>query len=191
MKLEALLESILFFKGEPISVDELASLTESKKQDVLDAIVLLEKNLEGRGVKLLREGQEFELRTDPEATEVIENLIKKERSRDLGKAGLETMAIILYEGPVSRKKIDYIRGVNSSFIIRNLLIRGLITRIPHPDDKRSFAYKETPEFIAHLGITEKSDLPNFEKIREELQNFNQNNPEEESADLTNPDLENQ
>jgi segregation and condensation protein B len=73
--------------------------------------------------------------------------------KDLGKAGLETLSIILYQGPISRAEIDYIRGVNSNFILRNLLIRGLIERVENPHDQRSFLYKPTLELISYLGLS--------------------------------------
>ena len=68
------------------------------------------------------------LGTAPQMSATVETLTKEELMKDLGKAGLETISIILYKGPISRAEIDYIRGVQSNFILRNLLVRGLIEK---------------------------------------------------------------
>ena len=73
-------------------------------------------------------------------------------SSEIGKAGLETLAIVLYNGPVSRREIDYIRGVNSSFILRNLCVRGLVEREADSKDQKIFKYRSSLNLLAHLGI---------------------------------------
>ena len=60
------------------------------------------------------------LGTSAEASTLIEKLTKEELNRDLGKASLETLSIIMYQGPIKRSQIDYIRGVNSTFILQKL-----------------------------------------------------------------------
>jgi len=111
------------------------------------------------------------LGTAPEMGELIEALIKEELSKDLGKAGLETLSIVLYRGPISRSKIDYIRGVSSTFILRNLLVRGLVERVSNPDDQRSFLYKPTFELLSYLGISRIEDLPEYDAVKQELESF--------------------
>ena len=169
MELPHLIESILFFKGEPVTVERLSEITGRKTDEVEEAINVLEKELVNRGVVLMRKGDEVMLGTRSEAGPTIERLIKEELHRDLGRAGLETLSIILYLGPVPRSEIDYIRGVNSSFIIRNLLIRGLVERTENPKDKRSFIYKPTFELLSYLGIKKTEDLPEYETLKQELE----------------------
>jgi segregation and condensation protein B len=98
-------------------------------------------------------------------------LTKEELTRDLGKAGLETLSIILYQGPISRANIDYIRGVNSQFIVRNLLIRGLIDRVENPKDARSYIYKTTIDLLSHLGISKIEELPEYEQVRKDIDSY--------------------
>jgi len=171
MPLDKKIEAILFFKAEPQSVNELASLTKAEKNEVEEALGVLEKKLEGRGVVLVRNGDTVELRTAPDTSELIENLQKEALSKDLGKAGSETLSIILYRGPMTRSEIDYIRGVNSTFILRNLLIRGLIEKVLNPKDGRSYLYKPTIELLSFLGISRIEELPEFETVSHELDSF--------------------
>ena len=169
MALEQLIEAILFWKAEPISIKKLAEACGKNEGEIQDALTVLEKSLENRGVKLVRKNDEVLLGTSPEASELIEKLTKEELSRDLGKAGLETLSIILYKGPITRAEIDYIRGVNSSFILRNLQIRDLVEKITDPNDARRFLYRPTFALLQHLGVTKVEDLPEYGELEKKLQ----------------------
>jgi segregation and condensation protein B len=169
MNLSAQIEAVLFFKSEPVAVKKLAAMLKTGEDDVLSALTELETTLAHRGIALVRNGDEVELRTAPAVSSLIESLTKEELSRDLGKAGLETIAIILYKGAAKRNDIDYIRGVNSSFILRNLLIRGLIER--ESDSGRGFLYKPTTDLLAHMGVAKLEQLPEFDKVKEALASF--------------------
>jgi segregation and condensation protein B len=168
MTLDTRIEAILFWKGEPMSVKKLAGILEKSEQEIDEGLTELETKLQGRGLCLIRKDHEVMLGSAKEMGPIIENLVKEELIRDLGKAGLETLSIILYRGPVSRKDIDYIRGVNSQFILRNLLVRGLVERITNPKDERSFLYKPTFELLSYLGLGSLKELPEYNEIRKEI-----------------------
>ena len=169
MNLSAQIEAILFFKAEPMKLSKLAVALKVKEEEIIAALAELETALVNRGISLVRNGDEVELRTAPSVSTLIETLTKEELSRDLGKAGLETIAIILYKGSAKRSDIDYIRGVNSSFILRNLLIRGLVVR--EVDGGRGFLYKPTTDLLAHMGVAKFEELPEFDAVKSELLKF--------------------
>jgi segregation and condensation protein B len=100
--------------------------------------------------------------------ELVEKIRREELSRDIGRAGLETLSAILYRGPLTRSEVDFIRGVNSSQILRTLLVRGLIRRVTNPKDERSFLYEPTTELFAQLGISHVADLPDYASVRAHL-----------------------
>lgn len=169
--LDAKIEAILFFKAEPISISELSKMLHADEQKIIDAIAILKEKLNGRGLVLLSKDDEVLLGTAHEASALIETLMKEELSRDLGKAGLETLSTVLYQGPITRSELEYVRGVNSTFILRNLLIRGLVEKIPNPKDQRSFLYRPTFLLLAHLGINRVEDLPEYDIVRREIALF--------------------
>ena len=113
------------------------------------------------------------LGTAKELSSLIQVITQENISTDLGKSGLETLSIILYRGPISRTDIDYIRGVNSQFIIRNLLVRGLIERVDNPKDSRSYLYTSSLELLAHLGLSKVTDLPDYEAVSKDIDSFQQ------------------
>ncbi len=183
MTLSSQLEAILFWKAEPVSIKKLIEWSGADKSAVKSALNELETGLQGRGLSLVRTDDEVMLATAREASELIEKLTKEELSRDLGKAGLETLSIVLYQGPISRADIDYIRGVNSQFILRNLLIRGLVERVENPADARSFLYKTTLDLLAHLGISKIEELPEYEQVRKDIEVFKEGNQTASSSEL--------
>ena len=160
----ATLEAVLFASGEPISKKRLATLL-GVSADLLEAgLVHLAKDLQGRGLALIDSGSEVELRTAPEAAEIVKKLREAELSRDLGKASLETLAIILYKNGATRSEVDWVRGVNSTAALRSLMLRGLVERGEDVSDRRRARYTPTVDALAHLGVTSREALPHFEEF---------------------------
>ena len=179
MDLDAKIEGILFWKGESMNKKKLMQILNVQELDFDNALNILKEKLSNRGITLIINENEITLGTNKELSSIIESLTKEELSKDLGKAGLETLSVILYQSPVSRAEIDYIRGVNSQFILRNLLVRGLIERIDNPKDQRSFLYKPTLQLLTFMGLSKTEDLPDFEKVKKDIDNFKQNKIEDE------------
>lgn len=163
------IEAILFYLAEPVDVGFLAKTLEISKQEVLSAIEELEVSLNGRGVKLILHEDEVVIATAPEYSTVIEKIIKEERERDLGRAGIETLSIVAYKGPISKKEIEYIRGVNCQYALRNLLLRGLVGRKNGEIDARVVSYNITGDALRYLGLSHVSDLPEYAEVRKQLE----------------------
>jgi segregation and condensation protein B len=172
MNLENQIESILFYKNEPMSAKKLCDILEKSEAEVKEGLRSLQKNLENRGLSLLEDSDTYMLATCNQSAELIERIAKEELSKDIGKAGLETLAIILYKGGVTRREIDYVRGVNSNFILRSLMARGLIERKEGKEDARVFTYQPTLALLAHLGLRAADELPEYNKVREEIGQLN-------------------
>lgn len=179
LELDSQIEAILFWKGEPQSIKKLAASLGKKEEEIKAGLEILKEKIKGRGVELVFKDDEVMLGTAPKLSHIIERLTKEELVRDLGKAGLETISIIAYKGPVSRAEIDYIRGVQSNFILRNLQIRGLVEKVENEKDKRSFLYRPTFELLTFLGVSRIEDLPEYEKVKAE---FEQNITDVKPAD---------
>lgn len=183
LSISSQIESILFWKGEPMTFKEIAKILDLEESAVREHSQTLQKELELRGITLINTDEKLSLATHPQMSEKISALIKEELSKDLSKATLETLSIILYKGSVSRSEIDYIRGVNSQFILRALAIRGLVERETDPKDERAYLYKPSIELLAHLGVQNREALPDFEKINQEILAFmNQNDKISETSD---------
>ena len=165
----AALEAILFAAGEPLSKKRLATLLNVSANELRSAALELRESLaSGRGLALIEAGEEIELRTSPDASDVVQKLRESELSRDLGKAGLETLAIILYKNGATRSEIDWVRGVNSATALRSLTLRGLVDRTEDSEDRRRIRYSPTVDALAHLGVSSVRDLPRYEEFTSSL-----------------------
>jgi len=167
--LESKIEGLLFYKGEDVEVKKLAELLRVSIEEVEDALKKLEQSLVGRGLVLVRKNDSVVLGITSELSSLIESIRKDEITKELTKSSLETLSIVLYKNGVSRSEIDYIRGVNSSFILRNLLVRGLIEKIIDPKDSRRFLYRPTFDTLSFMGITSIDQLPNYNEVLAQLQ----------------------
>jgi len=186
--LEKGIEAVLFWKGEPVSIKKLSQIFSKTEEEILTALKKLEENLIGRGVSLIWKENEVTMGTSKETSELIEKLTKEELIRDLGRAGLETLSIIIYQGPISRAEIDYIRGVQSTFILRNLMIRGLVEKITNPKDQRSFLYKPTFELLSYMGLTKIEDMPEFKEAKAEIESYKNTIAPEIKEDTLSSDM---
>ena len=171
MTLDAKIEAYLFWKAEPVSLKRLGELFKCSGEEIATAVSTLEGKLEGRGIVLMRKENEIAFGTAPEISKLLTDLRKDELRGELGKASLETLAIILYRGPLSRTEIDYIRGVNSTFILRTLLVRGLVERVSDNRDQRRFLYKPTFDLLSFLGVKKITDLPEYASVKAELESI--------------------
>ncbi len=93
------------------------------------------------------------------AREIILTRESKEREGEISKAGLETLSAILYLNGGTKSQIDYIRGVQSGYMLRILASRGLIARSSKIG--RDVLYVPTVETLRFLGINSIEELPEY------------------------------
>lgn len=164
----AAVEALLFIEGEPVTRKKIVGVLHSTEEAVQAALLELGRDLkrQERGLALLVAGDKVQLITKPEFGGIMAQFIKDELSEDLTPAALEALSLILYLGPIQRSRLDYLRGVNSSFIVRSLMLRGLVERIPNPEKLSFFLYQATAEALRHLGVASVKDLPEYAKFAE-------------------------
>ncbi len=171
---KAAIEALLFHYGEPINVGKMAKMVGFKEDECHSLIKELSSDLNDNpasGLAIMENGDEVELATKASLSWVLKKLIEEEFKEELTPAALETAAIVAYLGPVTRATIDYIRGVNSTFILRNLLIRGLVSRSLQSGKKNVYEYRVSFDFLKHLGISRLEDLPEYQKYKNILKDF--------------------
>lgn len=169
MALDKTLESLLFAAGEPLSIERLRKLTNSSSGDIESALATLADRLTA-GIVLVRTPTTAALAVAPGSEEAVNEFLGDPEDREIGQAGLEVVAILLYQGPCSRSTIDYIRGVNSTSSIRTLLMRNLIERT-RGESSREIIYQPTVELLGHLGIANPRTLPDIEQLKPALAAF--------------------
>ena len=166
-KSEKIIEAILFWKGEPVGVKKLAEYADCTTEEVNEALKKIKAREDG-GVTLVENDGEAMLGSSPDAGNIIEKLTKEELSKELTRAALETLSVVLYLAPVRRSQIDFVRGVNSQFSLRHLEIRGLVEKTQSEEDSRVHLYKPTFDCLSYLGISSLEELPGFADTKAKL-----------------------
>lgn len=176
MSLDKQIEAVLFYQAEPVKKAKLQKLFSIESSALEEALDTIKSRLQDSITTLVTTDDSVELSLSSEFDDLIEGIRKDELKRDIGKAGAETLAIVLYRGPISRVELDRIRGVNSSYILRNLEVRGLVER---STGTRQNEYRPTTELLKHLGISEKTQMPDYASVMNALENFEKQKEENE------------
>lgn len=186
--LVARLEAVLFILGEAMPVKRIAAILEVTEEEALKAAKALGERLlaDENGIMLLSENGRLCLATKSEHAAYAVQIAKEELDTPLSPAALETLAIVAYLGPCAKSDIDYIRGVNSSFTLRNLSVRGLCEKLKREDDPAIPQYRITGDFLRHMGVGKVEDLPSFAEYREKIYATMRNEPAPHENDTTAP-----
>lgn len=164
--LKAIIEGLLFVSGdEGLTIIELSNITNENEEDITKAIKELYNDYDNddRGITLEYLGNHFKLTTKDIHKEYYKKLVTEEENSILSQSSLETLAIIAYNSPITRTDIDNIRGINSSYAIRKLLLKGLIEEAGRSDSiGRPRLYKVTDKFLDYFGLGSIDELPKVE-----------------------------
>ncbi len=166
MNLKSVTEGILFVVGdEGITLKELSDTLGVSENEVKEILSNLRHDYESneRGLRISFLGNTFKLTTKSEHKMYYEKLVTDSKTFTLSNASLEVLAIIAYNEPITRVKIDEIRGVSSSQIVRKLLARGFIKECGKDNSiGKPNLYKTTNEFLDYFGLATKDDLPKLD-----------------------------
>lgn len=159
-----IIESLLFVSNKPLTIKTLAKYAKASETEIKQALNQLSEQKKDSGVILLVAENQYQLATNSSYTEIVRAFLNADLKESLTEATIEVLAIISYRQPISKSEIEAIRGVNSQYSLRALLMRGLIEKVPNPEDSRGMLYQTTTEFLQHLGITSTEELPNFTEV---------------------------
>ena len=146
-------------EGENREVMEVYRTCTSKEVDA--ALRGLEKALEvaGAGFKLVCAGGAYRLQTVPSCGRYVRAMLKMDRPSRLGRASLETLAIVAYRQPITKGEIEEIRGVDVTNNIKTLMDLQLIRLVGKSElPGHPFLYGTTPVFLEHFGLASLQQL---------------------------------
>ena len=170
-KIKSIVESLLFANGEPIKIAKLAGICAVSEEEMEGAIETLQVDYSNaRGLTLIRIKDAVQLVTNAENAQFIAEMMKSEIQENLSQASLEVLSIVAYRGPITRAEIEEIRGVNCSFTLRALAIRGLIEKTENIKDNRRYLYNISFDFLKKLGMESVEKLPDWELLNKKPEN---------------------
>jgi segregation and condensation protein B len=167
--IRSIIESLLFVADGPLTIQRLGEVLEgAEKEDVRPILDELQAELENgrRGVRLVEVAGGYQLRTAKVNADWVKKFLGGRPAR-MGRATLETLAIIAYRQPITRAEIEAIRGVDVDGVINTLLDRSLIRAVARKDvPGRPFLYGTTPEFLQLFNLKDLTHLPTLKEMED-------------------------
>ena len=171
--MEGILEGLLYVQGDSgLTLKEVMIILGISEEEAKELVYKLKSNYENenRGLRLSYLGNTFKLTTKQEHKEYYEKLLENPSTHTLSQAALEVLAIVVYNEPMTRANIDEMRGVDSTFVIRKLLAKGLLKEAGKSDmPGHPTLYKTTDDFLDYFGLSTKEDLPDISSLESALE----------------------
>jgi segregation and condensation protein B len=167
--LKSIIESLLFVAEGPVTLQRFEEVVDGAgKEEIRSVLDELGGELETnrRGVRLVEVAGGFQLRTAKVNADWVKKFLGGRPAR-MGRATLETLAIIAYRQPMTKAEIEAIRGVDVDGVVNTLLERGLIRAVARKDvPGRPFLYGTTAEFLQLFNLKDLSHLPTLKEMEE-------------------------
>jgi segregation and condensation protein B len=160
-------EALLFVADGPTELQDLASALSVSVEEIEQGIAELQAAESERGLRVQMAGTSVQMVTMPEAADAVERFLGIGMGGKLSSAALETLAIIAYRQPITRARINAIRGVDSDGVIRTLVAKGLVEKAGTLDQVgRPVLYGTTFEFLEYFGIKSLNALPTLPELED-------------------------
>lgn len=170
--MKGIIEGLLYVQGDlGLTINQVADILEITNEEAKQLILSLKQDYieQDRGLRINYLGNSFKLTTKEEHKEYFRKLLENPKNNTLSNAALETLAIMAYNEPLTRGEVDEIRGVDSVYVLRRLLAKGLIKECGKSDKPgHPTLYKTTDEFLDYFGLSTKEDLPKIDILNENL-----------------------
>ena len=176
MNPKRIIEALLFATSDPVSLEQLAQVTELEPSEILVCLDELREDYREHSFQLVETANGYQLCTRAEYSPWLKKLYTREVIARLSSAALETLAIVAYKQPITRAEVEEIRGVNSDSTLNSLLEKGLIRIAGRKSGVgRPLLFATTEEFLKHFGLKSLEDLPSLEEMEQIL------NPEADTS----------
>ncbi len=164
-KAQKIIEAVLFASGDPVSIEELNTILDVDNAEEITEDLAKKWEKDQKGLLIKRVADKFYICTNSEYYDYIIKLVEPRKAAGLSNAALETLSIVVYNQPVTRSTIEFIRGVNSDAALGRLVERGLVEecgRLETPG--KPLIYRTTDLFLRTFGLNDISDMPNIQTI---------------------------
>ena len=169
--MEGIIEGLLYVQGDlGLTINQIEDILEVPEEEEKRLVLNLKNYYEenNRGLRINYLGKTIKLTTKEEHQKYYQKLLESPSSNNLSESALEVLAIIAYNEPITRGDLEKLRGVDSTYVLRRLLAKGLIKECGKSDlPGRPILYKTTDDFLDYFGLASIKDLPNIELLEED------------------------
>jgi len=169
-RLSSIIEAILYLAGEPIQKQDIISKLNIEKNQLEQAVKVLEDKYCGHcGIQLIKFNDKLQFSTNPDIADEVSAVLNPIKEKELSKSCLEALAIIAYKQPVTRLEVEQIRGVNSEYAFSVLIKHNLIEVIGRKDViGKPMLFSTTDSFLKRFELSSLDELPDYDKLLERI-----------------------
>ena len=177
-RLSSVIEALIFASKEPLSASKIRKIIIDNEQNIeiseetVDEFVqLINERYEESGCsfRIERIGGGYTFLTQKKYHYWLSVFQHENAYRKLSQSATETLAIVAYRQPITKPEVDQIRGVDSGYILRQLMEKVLIEVAGRGDGPgKPLVYKTSHHFLRHFGLNSVQDLPKPREIEEIL-----------------------
>jgi segregation and condensation protein B len=168
-EVKSIVESLLFVADGPQSLQRFNEVLDGVEKELIHEVLnelQNELDAQSRGIRLVEVAGGYQLRTAKTNADWVKKFLGGRPAR-MGRATLETLAIIAYRQPITKAEIEAIRGVDVDGVLTTLLDRNLIRAVARKDvPGRPFLYGTTPEFLQLFNLKDLTHLPTLKEMEE-------------------------
>lgn len=169
--MEGIIEGLLYVQGDlGLTIKQIEDILEIDEEEAKKLVLSLKNYYEDnkRGLRINYLGNTIKLTTKEEHKKYYQKLLEDETNNNLSQSSLEVLAIIAYNEPITRGELEDLRGVDSTYVLRRLLAKGLIKECGKSSlPGRPILYKTTDDFLDYFGLSTIKDLPNIESLEKD------------------------
>ncbi|HOJ25940.1 MAG TPA: SMC-Scp complex subunit ScpB [Candidatus Saccharicenans sp.] len=172
-QLKAILEVLIFLSQEPLTLDRIKEVLGEVPEEELQATLAALRadfNQESHGIEIIQSAGGYLFTTKPDHDQWVRRLLQIEKKSRLSSAALETLSVIAYHQPITQAEVSAIRGVDSTYSIKNLLQKKLIKIVGRKKAPGNpLVYRTSEKFLEYFGLNSLDDLPKEEEIAKILE----------------------
>ena len=176
IKMESIIESLLFVWGEPMSVKMISEALGVESKEVYRVLLdMTEKyEIDQRGLIIRRVNKSFQLVSKRENFAYVEQLVRPIKKKKLSQSALEVLAIIAYRQPVTRGEVEGIRGVKSDKVIEGLINKGFVAEKGRSNTiGKPIIFGTTDKFLEYMNMSDLDELPDLDDFIEDFSQLSQ------------------
>ena len=171
IKMESIIESLLFVWGEPMSVKMISEALGVESKEVYRVLLDMTEKYESdqRGLIIRRVNKSFQLVSKRENFAYVEQLVRPIKKKKLSQSALEVLAIIAYRQPVTRGEVEGIRGVKSDKVIEGLINKGFVAEKGRSNTiGKPIIFGTTDKFLEYMNMSDLDELPDLDDFIEDF-----------------------
>ena len=176
IKMESIIESLLFVWGEPMSVKMISEALGIESKEVYRVLLDMTEKYESdqRGLIIRRVNKSFQLVSKRETFAYVEQLVRPIKKKKLSQSALEVLAIIAYRQPVTRGEVEGIRGVKSDKVIEGLINKGFVAEKGRSNTiGKPIIFGTTDKFLEYMNMSDLDELPDLDDFIEDFSQLSQ------------------